>query len=47
MLRPPSPHLVARLGLLALVACGEGDSPTQPTTGVYDFALVDVNPTSP
>ena len=32
MLRPPSPHLVVGLGLLALVACGEVDTPLQPTT---------------
>jgi N-acetylneuraminic acid mutarotase len=32
MLRPPSPHLVLGLGLLALVACGESDTPTQPPT---------------
>jgi N-acetylneuraminic acid mutarotase len=32
MLRPPSPHLVVGLGLLALVACGEDDTPMQPTT---------------
>ena len=30
MLRPPSPHLALGLGLLALVACGESDTPTQP-----------------
>ncbi|MGH7511411.1 MAG: Kelch repeat-containing protein [Gemmatimonadales bacterium] len=32
MLRPPSVHLVLGLGLLALAACGESDSPTQPAT---------------
>jgi N-acetylneuraminic acid mutarotase len=32
MLRPPSPHLVLGLGLLALAACGESDTPTQPMT---------------
>jgi hypothetical protein len=31
MLRP-SPHAVLGLGLLALAACGEGDTPTQPPT---------------
>ena len=32
MLRPPSLHLVLGLGLLALAACGESDTPTQPPT---------------
>jgi hypothetical protein len=32
MLRPPSPPLVLGLGLLALAACGESDTPTQPPT---------------
>jgi len=40
--------LLATLALLALASCGKDDkAPTQPSTGVYDFALVDVNPTSP
>jgi N-acetylneuraminic acid mutarotase len=33
MLRPPSLPLVLGLGLLALAACGESDTPTQPATG--------------
>lgn len=34
--------------LLAISSCGsDRPAPTQPSTGVYDFALVDVNPTSP
>jgi N-acetylneuraminic acid mutarotase len=32
MLRPPSPHQVLGLGLLALAACGESDTLTQPLT---------------
>ena len=34
--------------LLAIGACSsDRPAPTQPSTGVYAFALVDVNPTSP
>jgi hypothetical protein len=37
MLRPPSLHLVLGLGLLAVAACGESDTPSQPAS---DFTPV-------
>lgn len=46
--KPHAATLVIALLSAALASCSsDRPAPTQPSTGVYDFALVDVNPTSP